>query len=73
MEMNFAGVMAAVFFANMMSAAFIWGMSRASRYEDERKIPGIVYAALLLPLLVAGLAFIGAGWTPPFLAAFAAP
>ena len=73
MEMNFAGVMAAVFFANMMSAALIWGMSRASRYQDERKIPGTVYAALLLPMLVAMTAFIGAGWTPPFLAAISAP
>jgi hypothetical protein len=68
MEINFSGVVAAVFFANTLTAAFIWGMSRASRYEDENKIPWIVYAALLLPLAAVILAFIGAGWLPPFLA-----
>ncbi len=66
--MNFSGVVAAVFFANALTAAFIWGMSRASRYADEGKIPGVVYAALLLPLAAVMLAFIGAGWLPPFLA-----
>lgn len=71
--MNFAGVVAAVFFANMLTVAFVWGLSRASRYQKDTDIPGWVFVALLLPLAVVALAFIGAGWTPPFLTAFAAP
>lgn len=70
--MNFSAVLAAVFFANMLTAAFIWGMSRAARYEDESKIPKRVIAALGIPLVVVILAFIGAGVTPPFLAAIVA-
>lgn len=68
MEMNFAGVVAAVFFANALTAAFIWGLSRASRYADENNIPGVVYAALIGPPIVVLIAIIGAGWLPPFLA-----
>lgn len=71
MEMNFAGVVAAVLTANMLTIAFVWGMSRASRYADENKIPGLVYAALLVPPGFGLLCFIGAGWSPPFLAALA--
>ena len=73
MELNFSGIVAAVMTANMLTLGFVWGMSRAARYADENKIPGVVYAALLLPPASLLLALIGAGWLPPFLAAAASP
>lgn len=68
--MTYTGVMSAVFFANILTAAFIWGLSRASRVK-ESEIPALVYAALIVPLIVFILCLIGAGVLPAPLAALA--
>ncbi|MDK8874412.1 hypothetical protein [Paracoccus sp. SSJ] len=62
-------VAAGVFLGNILTAAFIWSMSRAARYKDEKQIPGLVFMGLLLPLAFMLLAFISAGARLPFLAA----
>ena len=68
MELNFASLIAAVFGANMLTAAFIWGMSRMSRVREE-DLDWIVYAAVLMPLGAFILSLIGGGALPQSLAA----
>lgn len=70
MCINFAGVIAAVFFANILTASFIWAMSRISRTEGD--IDWLVYAGAIMPLLAFLLSLIGGGHLPQFLAAMLA-
>lgn len=62
-------VAAGVFLGNILTAAFIWSMSRAARYKEDREIPGLVLMGLLLPLLFFIVILISAGARLPFLAA----
>ena len=71
--MNFSGVVAAVFFGNMLTVCFLWGFMRVSRIKAESEIGLWVYVALLLPLIAFFASLIGAGVQPPFLAAIGAP
>lgn len=68
METSFCVVLAGVFFGNMLTAAFLWGLSRAERLK-ESELTGRIYAALLIPPITLVLALIGAGAKVPFLGA----
>lgn len=65
-------IIAGVFIGNVLTAAFIWAMSKAAKFKDDRDIPWVVYAGLLFPIpFVMGAMFTSEG-LPPFLAAVAA-
>jgi hypothetical protein len=68
MDITFSVLVAAVFLGNILTAAFIWGMSRAHRVK-ESELSGLVYLALLVPIAAFMFALIGAGSKVPFLAA----
>jgi hypothetical protein len=64
--------MVGVFIANIMTAAFLWGMSVAGRHTNDSDIPWSAYAALLLPLIAFMLGLYVSSGLPPFLSALAA-
>lgn len=68
MEASFCLMVAAVFFGNMLTAAFLWGLSRANRIP-ESELTGRIYAALIAPPLVLVITLIGAGAKLPILGA----
>jgi hypothetical protein len=65
-------IIAGVFIGNVLTAAFLWSMSKAARFKDDREIPWLVLWGLLLPIVfVMGAMFTSEG-PPPFLDALAA-
>ena len=67
--MDVVTVAAGVFFANVLTAAFLWGMNRAAKYERDGDIPWSVYAALGLPIAFFVVAMLATGAKLPILAA----
>lgn len=67
--MGIATIAAGVFFGNVLAAAFIWSMSRAARYKEDREIPWTVMAGLGLPIAFFLLALLATGAKQPFLVA----
>lgn len=65
-------IIAGVFIGNVLTAAFLWSMSKAARFGDESDIPWIVYAGLAAPIIVVLGALLSSEGLPPFLAALAA-
>lgn len=62
-------VAAGVFLGNILTAAFIWSMSRAARYKEDKEIPSLVLMGLALPIIFFLIALFSTGSLPPFLAA----
>lgn len=69
---DFQIVLAAVFAGNVLTAAFIWALSRAGRHQTDSEIPWLVYLGLAAPLAVFILTMISIGAKLPFLGALAA-
>ena len=65
-------IIAGVFIGNVLTAAFIWAMSKAARFGDDRDIPWLVYAGLAAPIIFVLGAMLSAEGPPPFLAALVA-
>lgn len=65
-------IIAGVFIGNVLTAAFIWSMSKAARFSDDRDIPWLVYAGLAAPIIFVLGALLSSEGLPPFLAALAA-
>lgn len=72
MDIDFSTFVAAIFAGNLLTAAFLWGMSRASRYKSDAETPWLVLGAIALPLLfLLGSFYLNLDLPPP-LAALAA-
>lgn len=67
--LDIATIAAGVFFGNVIAAAFIWAMSRASRIKEDRDIPWLVMAGLGLPPVFFVLALLATGERQPILVA----
>ena len=59
--MGFDEMIAAVFIGNVLTAAFLWAASRASRYKEDKEIPWLVLGGLALPLAFVLLVIFAAG------------
>ena len=64
-------LIANVFFANVMTVSFVWGMARARHVKEDRELTWPVFWAVMAPLCVALLCFIASGSKLPFLGALA--
>lgn len=67
--MSIATIAAGVFFGNVLTAAFIWSMSRARHYKQDKDIPWLVLAGLGLPPVFFVLVIVATGQPQPFLVA----
>lgn len=65
-------IIAGVFIGNVLTAAFLWSMNKAAKFKDDRDIPWLVLAGLLLPIFFILGALFSAEGLPPFLGALAA-
>lgn len=55
--MSVSDIAAAVFFGNVLTVAFVWGLREAAKHETLLTVSKWTYAALLLPLGFALLSF----------------
>ncbi len=67
--LSIATIAAGVFFGNVLTAAFIWSMSRAKNYKADKDIPWLVLAGLGLPPAFLVLAVLATGQPQPILVA----
>lgn len=58
----------AVFIANVMTAIFLWGMSRAHRLKEDKDITWPIFWAVITPLGFVILSVIASDLPLPFLA-----
>lgn len=60
-----------VFIGNVVTAAFLASFTRLARYKEDREIPGIVLAGIIMPMIFMILGIIAFGDLPQsHLAAF---
>lgn len=53
-------IMTGVLAANLLTAMFLWGMSRAFKITDDRKLDRATFLALIMPLAFVVLGFLAA-------------